>query len=206
MLDDTCRGTNADRVWLHPSTTHCMASSCRKRAKQQKENQPQWNGATNEETKGLLGIWSSWNVFRNGRVLGPQRSSTSSVAGEASSSTAIPHFFSLCFSISKPKFHFHSLPIFNSEVCFFFKFNFLFLFMVCKIWKQRLVQMGAAIEERLSKRVTHVFAMDSHTLFNGLDRERLSHFKGVSYFNFLLAIVMKRVNGFIIIVSMRMKR
>ncbi|MED6217234.1 hypothetical protein PIB30_015796 [Stylosanthes scabra] len=47
-----------------------------------------------------------------------------------------------------------------------------------QIWKQRLVQMGAVIEERLSKRVSHVFAMDSHTLLKELGKERLSRFKG----------------------------
>ncbi|KAJ1389903.1 DNA-directed DNA-polymerase X [Sesbania bispinosa] len=47
-----------------------------------------------------------------------------------------------------------------------------------QIWKQRLVQMGAVIEERHSKRVTHVFAMDSHALLQELDRHRLSRFKG----------------------------
>ncbi|KAI4314278.1 hypothetical protein L6164_027203 [Bauhinia variegata] len=47
-----------------------------------------------------------------------------------------------------------------------------------QIWKQKLVQMGAVIEERLSKRVTHVFAMDSDTLLDQLDNERLSRFKG----------------------------
>nr|XP_025699364.1 DNA polymerase lambda isoform X2 [Arachis hypogaea] len=47
-----------------------------------------------------------------------------------------------------------------------------------QIWKQRLVQMGGVIEERLSRRVTHVFAMDSHTLLKELDKERLSRFKG----------------------------
>nr|XP_025654396.1 DNA polymerase lambda isoform X2 [Arachis hypogaea] len=47
-----------------------------------------------------------------------------------------------------------------------------------QVWKQRLVQMGGVIEERLSRRVTHVFAMDSHTLLKELDKERLSRFKG----------------------------
>ncbi|KAG5051010.1 DNA polymerase lambda [Glycine soja] len=47
-----------------------------------------------------------------------------------------------------------------------------------QIWKERLVQMGAVIEERFSKRVTHVFAMHSDALLQQLDRERLSRFKG----------------------------
>ncbi|KAL9323811.1 hypothetical protein ACSQ67_008668 [Phaseolus vulgaris] len=47
-----------------------------------------------------------------------------------------------------------------------------------QIWKERLVRMGAVIEERLCKRVTHVFAMNSDTLLQQLDRDRLSRFKG----------------------------
>ncbi|CAJ1953329.1 unnamed protein product [Sphenostylis stenocarpa] len=47
-----------------------------------------------------------------------------------------------------------------------------------QIWKERLVRMGAVIEERLSKRVTHVFAMNSDVLLQQLDRDRLSRFKG----------------------------
>ncbi|XP_041015457.1 DNA polymerase lambda isoform X1 [Juglans microcarpa x Juglans regia] len=47
-----------------------------------------------------------------------------------------------------------------------------------QIWKQKLVQMGAAIEERLSKRVTHVFAMNSDALLKQVDAERLTRFKG----------------------------
>lgn len=81
---------------------------------------------------------------------------------------------SLC--IQNPLFYFHlnfqSLHLFSS----FFTFN------SCQIWKERLVQMGAVIEERFSKRVTHVFAMHSDALLQQLDRERLSRFKGVSFF------------------------
>ncbi|XP_050276826.1 DNA polymerase lambda isoform X1 [Quercus robur] len=47
-----------------------------------------------------------------------------------------------------------------------------------QIWKQKLVQMGAAIEERLSKRVTHVFAMNSEALLKQVATERLERFKG----------------------------
>ncbi|TKY46267.1 DNA polymerase lambda [Spatholobus suberectus] len=47
-----------------------------------------------------------------------------------------------------------------------------------QIWKERLVQMGAVVEERLSKRVTHVFAMHSDALLQQLDRELLSRFEG----------------------------
>ncbi|XP_028801866.1 DNA polymerase lambda [Neltuma alba] len=47
-----------------------------------------------------------------------------------------------------------------------------------QIWKQKLAQMGAVIEERLSKRVTHILAMDSDSLLRQLDSEHLSRFKG----------------------------
>ena len=42
------------------------------------------------------------------------------------------------------------------------------------------MQMGAAIEERLSKRVTHVFAINSEALLKQVTTERLERFKGVS--------------------------
>ncbi|XP_058192903.1 DNA polymerase lambda isoform X5 [Rhododendron vialii] len=48
-----------------------------------------------------------------------------------------------------------------------------------QIWKQKLEQMGASIEDRLSKKVTHVFAMNSDSLLKQIGRERLSRFKGV---------------------------
>ncbi|XP_062159845.1 DNA polymerase lambda isoform X3 [Alnus glutinosa] len=47
-----------------------------------------------------------------------------------------------------------------------------------QIWKQKLVQMGAEIEERLSKRVTNVFAMNSEALLKQVGTERLARFKG----------------------------
>ncbi|XP_060671610.1 DNA polymerase lambda isoform X2 [Ziziphus jujuba] len=47
-----------------------------------------------------------------------------------------------------------------------------------KIWKQKLAQMGATIEERLTKRVTHIFAMNPDSLLQQIDGERLSRFKG----------------------------
>lgn len=47
-----------------------------------------------------------------------------------------------------------------------------------QIWKQKLVQMGAIFEQRLSKNVTHVFAMDSSALLGKVSREHLSGFKG----------------------------
>ncbi|CAL5421404.1 unnamed protein product [Camellia sinensis] len=47
-----------------------------------------------------------------------------------------------------------------------------------QIWKQKLEQMGASIEDRLSKKVTHVFAMNSEVLLQQIGRQRLSRFKG----------------------------
>ncbi|XP_037495611.1 DNA polymerase lambda isoform X2 [Jatropha curcas] len=47
-----------------------------------------------------------------------------------------------------------------------------------QIWKQKLVQMGATIETRLSKKVTHVFAMNSNALLQQMDKERLQRFRG----------------------------
>ncbi|KAF7123739.1 hypothetical protein RHSIM_Rhsim12G0124400 [Rhododendron simsii] len=47
-----------------------------------------------------------------------------------------------------------------------------------QIWKQKLDQMGASIEDRLTKKVTHVFAMNSDSLLKQIGRERLSRFKG----------------------------
>lgn len=48
-----------------------------------------------------------------------------------------------------------------------------------QIWKQRLVQMGAKIEEHLSKRLTHIFAMSWDALKQKIDSERLASFKGI---------------------------
>lgn len=47
-----------------------------------------------------------------------------------------------------------------------------------QIWKQKLEQMGAKIEEYLSKRVTHIFAMNWDALIQKVDSERLTGFKG----------------------------
>ncbi|KAL5759729.1 hypothetical protein ACOSP7_018246 [Xanthoceras sorbifolium] len=47
-----------------------------------------------------------------------------------------------------------------------------------QVWKQKLVQMGASIEERLSKKVTYVLAVDLNSLLQQVDRERLARFKG----------------------------
>lgn len=46
-----------------------------------------------------------------------------------------------------------------------------------QIWKQKLVQMGATTEERLSKKVTHVFAINSQALLQQLDGQLLKRFK-----------------------------
>lgn len=43
-------------------------------------------------------------------------------------------------------------------------------------------QMGAAIEDRLTKSVTHVFAMNSDSLLRQIDADRLSRFQGVSFY------------------------
>ncbi|CAD5312318.1 DNA polymerase lambda [Arabidopsis thaliana] len=46
-----------------------------------------------------------------------------------------------------------------------------------QIWKQKLVQMGAVIEEdRVTKKVTHVLAMNLEALLHKFGKERLSHF------------------------------
>ncbi|RWR77119.1 BRCT domain-containing protein [Cinnamomum micranthum f. kanehirae] len=47
-----------------------------------------------------------------------------------------------------------------------------------EIWKQKLIQMGATIEDYLSKKVTHIFAMNSNALLQKLNRKRLMSFKG----------------------------
>ncbi|KAF8108071.1 hypothetical protein N665_0115s0080 [Sinapis alba] len=48
-----------------------------------------------------------------------------------------------------------------------------------QIWKQKLVQMGAVIEEdRLTKKVTHVLAMNPEALVGKFQKEPLSRFKG----------------------------
>ncbi|KAJ8569846.1 hypothetical protein K7X08_006423 [Anisodus acutangulus] len=46
-----------------------------------------------------------------------------------------------------------------------------------QIWKQKLVQMGAKLEDRFSKNVTHVFAMDANSLLQKLDKERFTRSK-----------------------------
>ncbi|KAJ8773827.1 hypothetical protein K2173_008290 [Erythroxylum novogranatense] len=62
------------------------------------------------------------------------------------------------------------------------------------VWKQKLVQMGATIEDRLSKKVTHVFAVSLPVLLQQLGRERV---KGVNFlFKFLVSfwVILSDVN------------
>ncbi|CAH8348754.1 unnamed protein product [Eruca vesicaria subsp. sativa] len=49
-----------------------------------------------------------------------------------------------------------------------------------QIWKQKLVQMGGVVieEDRLTKKVTHVLAMNDEALVGKFQKEPLSHFKG----------------------------
>ncbi|KAL8518941.1 hypothetical protein ACS0TY_010051 [Phlomoides rotata] len=47
-----------------------------------------------------------------------------------------------------------------------------------QIWKQKLVQMGAKIEDSYSKKVTHVFAADINSLLKKMDAQSLERFKG----------------------------
>ncbi|PIA62206.1 hypothetical protein AQUCO_00200300v1 [Aquilegia coerulea] len=47
-----------------------------------------------------------------------------------------------------------------------------------QIWKQKLVVMGATIEDRVSDVVTHIFAMNLKSLLQQVDREKLTQFKG----------------------------
>ncbi|KNA08534.1 hypothetical protein SOVF_161430 isoform B [Spinacia oleracea] len=65
-------------------------------------------------------------------------------------------------------------------------FSGMFVFLVdaavqprrLQIWKQKLEQMGAKVEGYLSKRVTHIFAMNWDALKRKIDSQRLSTFKG----------------------------
>ncbi|KAL6567781.1 hypothetical protein OROGR_001449 [Orobanche gracilis] len=47
-----------------------------------------------------------------------------------------------------------------------------------QIWKQKLVQMGAKIEDSFSRRVTHIFAADLNSVLQKMDGENLKRFKG----------------------------
>ncbi|KAE8684658.1 hypothetical protein F3Y22_tig00111105pilonHSYRG00157 [Hibiscus syriacus] len=49
-----------------------------------------------------------------------------------------------------------------------------------KIWKQKLVQMGAKIETQLSDKITHVFAISSDALLHRVNEDQLARFKGIS--------------------------
>ncbi|WCJ21710.1 DNA polymerase lambda [Euphorbia peplus] len=47
-----------------------------------------------------------------------------------------------------------------------------------QIWKQKLLQMGATVETRLSNKVTHILAMNSNVLLQKFDADLLKRFKG----------------------------
>ncbi|CAL9172022.1 unnamed protein product [Musa hybrid cultivar] len=47
-----------------------------------------------------------------------------------------------------------------------------------QVWKQKLTQMGAVVDDNLSKRVTHIFAMNSSTLLQQVNLERLHRHEG----------------------------
>ncbi|KAL6538968.1 hypothetical protein OROMI_025294 [Orobanche minor] len=47
-----------------------------------------------------------------------------------------------------------------------------------EIWRQKLVQMGASIESRVTKSLTHILAMNSKALLEEVGSERLGLFKG----------------------------
>ncbi|KAL0336196.1 UNVERIFIED_CONTAM: DNA polymerase lambda [Sesamum radiatum] len=47
-----------------------------------------------------------------------------------------------------------------------------------QIWKQKLVQMGAKVEDRFFRRVTHIFAVDLNILIQEINRESLKRFEG----------------------------
>jgi hypothetical protein len=90
------------------------------------------------------------------------------------------------FRLADYRFHFDHLVFCHIPTClkFVLYMNVILLFIfsgTLKIWKQKLVQMGAEIEERLSKRVTHVFAMNSDAILKQVGTERLARFKGVSF-------------------------
>ena len=56
---------------------------------------------------------------------------------------------------------------------------FSIFFILLKIWKQKLVQMGATIADRLSKSVSHVFAVNRDALLRQVGREHLERFQVV---------------------------
>ncbi|KAK8935712.1 hypothetical protein KSP39_PZI013497 [Platanthera zijinensis] len=47
-----------------------------------------------------------------------------------------------------------------------------------KVWKKKLSQMGANVEDSLSDRVTHIFAVDFRTLLQQVSIEKVHNFKG----------------------------
>ncbi|WOL12144.1 DNA polymerase lambda isoform X1 [Canna indica] len=47
-----------------------------------------------------------------------------------------------------------------------------------QVWKQKLTQMGAVIDEKLSKSVTHIFAINSNMLLQQVNQKQLHQFKG----------------------------
>ncbi|RRT77467.1 hypothetical protein B296_00028530 [Ensete ventricosum] len=47
-----------------------------------------------------------------------------------------------------------------------------------QVWKQKLTQMGAVVDDNVSKRVTHIFAMNSSTLLQQVNLERLHRHTG----------------------------
>ncbi|XP_028547696.1 DNA polymerase lambda [Dendrobium catenatum] len=47
-----------------------------------------------------------------------------------------------------------------------------------KVWKQKLSQMGARVEDGFSERVTHIFALGIRTLLQRVSIEKLQNFKG----------------------------
>lgn len=55
------------------------------------------------------------------------------------------------------------------------------------------MQMGATVEEKLSKKVTHVLAMDLEPLLQQVSAQHLARFKGVSFYSLspLILIVMQ---------------
>lgn len=61
-------------------------------------------------------------------------------------------------------------------------------FWALKIWRQKLVQMGASVEEKLSKKVTHVLAMDLEALLQQVSKQHLARFKGVGFYSWSPAI------------------
>lgn len=71
---------------------------------------------------------------------------------------------------------------FSSNFPFFFLIVWYF-FLWMQIWKQKLVQMGAKLEDRFTKNVTHVFATDANSLLQKLDKKRLIRSKAVSFIN-----------------------